>query len=52
VSRSPSPTEKHNEQSITAINTDFIAIQYSKRADAYQKEHPQITQTDPCNLWM
>ena len=52
VSRSPSPTEKHNEQTITAIKTNFIAIQYNKRADAYQKEHPQITQTNLRNLWM
>jgi len=55
VSRSPSPTEKHNEPTITAnvIRANrFIAIQYNKRANAYQKEHPQITRMDLRNLWM
>ena len=46
MSRSPSPTEKHNEPSITAIKNLFIAVQYNKRADAYQRRYPQIMQID------
>jgi len=41
VSRSPSPTEKHNDTTIIAsviCANRFIAFQYNKRIEGYQKD--------------